>query len=98
MRTLRWGWRRGWEDWRNRNSYSRQRVKQSWLFDLVDKALTFASVVFTSANIAELIFASAGHVVASLIFFNPKFTTRALFKFRSFNKHHELFIFFVETR
>jgi hypothetical protein len=49
----------------------------------------------SSTNIAELIFASASHMVASLILLNPKLASIALLKSTSSNKLHKWLIYFV---
>jgi hypothetical protein len=49
----------------------------------------------SSANIAELILASAGHMVASLILLNPELTLIALLKSTSSNELHKRFIHFL---
>jgi hypothetical protein len=46
----------------------------------------------SSANIAELILASAGHMVAFFILLNPEFTLIALLKSASSNKFHKWLI------
>ena len=48
-----------------------------------------------SANIAELILASAGHMVASLILLNPELTLITLLKSASSNKLHKWLIYFL---
>ena len=55
-----------------------------------------------STNIAELILASAGHMVTSLILLNPELTLIALLESASSNKLHEwlihLLFFILVTR
>ena len=62
-----------------------------YLFNFITVA--FAFLIFTTAHIAKLIFASAGHVIASLAFLHPEFAIWALFEFGSFHKEHEIFVF-----
>lgn len=57
-----------------------------------DGAFTFH--VWSSTFIAELVFASAPHVIAALVFLDPELTFGALFKLFTGNKIKELFIIF----
>ena len=49
----------------------------------------------SSANIAELILASAGHMVASLILLNPELTLITLLKSAPSNELHKRLIYFL---
>lgn len=66
--------------------------------DFVFIALAFAPIILSSTNIAKLILAPAGHMVASIFFFHPKFTIGTLLIFGSLHQHHKLFVVVVQTR
>lgn len=57
--------------------------------------VTMAVVVGPSTFVAELATASAGHVIASLVFLYPHFTLRALLVLHSFHELLELLVIFA---
>lgn len=55
---------------------------------------TLAFHEYSTTFITKLKLTFACHMIAALIFFNPEFTFRTLFKLGSFNKIHKFFIIF----
>jgi hypothetical protein len=53
--------------------------------------------IFFSTEIAKLIFTPTRHVIASISFFNPKFTRRTLFILSSFYKLNKRFVILIKN-